>query len=307
MQEVIILGANGFIGSNLTKKLSSLGVLVHALVDRRFPYSHLQGIEHVICEEFSLGNIDDFDFKYKLDGCDIIYHLAWEGVNAKLRNEGVTQAQNVIYGLKVLEFAEKNHIGRVLIPGSASEVACGDGLITGREMPAPSDLYSASKVATRYLCQEYAKENGIELIWTLVTSIYGPGRDDNNLISYAIKSLLKGERPSFTKLEQKWDYLYIDDLLDALVALGENGKGGKVYPIGSGEYRQMLEYVNIIKENIAPNASLGIGDLPYKTPNKIDNQMMDISELKNDTGFEPKFDFKTGIANVIDYFKAIAL
>ena len=57
-------------------------------------------------------------------------------------------------------------------------------------------MYSASKVATRYVCQTYARLHNIDLIWTLITSIYGSGRNDNNLISYAIQSLLKGEKPS---------------------------------------------------------------------------------------------------------------
>ena len=131
--------------------------------------------------------------------------------------------QNVMFGLKVMEFANHHNIERVIVPGSAAEVSCGDGVITGKETPAPSDMYSSAKVATRYVCQTYARKHDIDLIWTLITSIYGPGRNDNNLISYVIQSLLKGEIPSTTGLEQEWDYLYIDDLINALVLLGERG------------------------------------------------------------------------------------
>lgn len=155
-------------------------------------------------------------------------------------------------------------------------------------------MYSASKVATKYICQTFAKQQGLELIWTAITSIYGPGRNDNNLITYAIKSLLKGEKPSFTKLEQKWDYLYIDDLIDALIATGEKGIGGKTYPIGSGEHRQMSEYVKIIRDHIDESLPLGIGDLPYKNKT-IDNQILDISSLQQDTGFQPKVTFEQGL------------
>ena len=147
-----------------------------------------------------------------------------------------------------------------------------------------------------------SRQTGISLIWTLITSIYGPGRDDNNLLSYAIKTLLKGEKPSFTRLEQQWDYLYIDDLMGALFALGNKGVGGKVYPIGSGEHRQMREYVEIIRRLINPNAELGIGDLPYKTA-QIDNQIMDISELIRDTSFSRRYSFEQGIQKTIDFFK----
>lgn len=73
----------------------------------------------------------------------------------------------------------------------------------------------------------YCAFQGLDLIWPLITSIYGTGRDDNNLLSYVIKSFLKGEKPSTTKLEQRWDYLHVEDLMRALYLLGLKGKGGK--------------------------------------------------------------------------------
>lgn len=304
MKKAIVLGANGFIGSHLSKALSDRGVQVIALVDGRFDYSFVKEIPGVETIEFSLSDMDKLNGNESIIGADIIYHLAWEGVNAQQRNNAFVQVKNVGYGLNVLAFAKKNGIKRVLIPGSAAEVSCSSDIITGNEIPAPSDLYSATKVATRYLCKEYARQNDIDIMWALITSIYGPGRDDNNLLSYAIKSLLRNEKPSFTKLEQQWDYLYMDDLMNALVALGEKGKGGKVYPVGSGEHRQMVDYVRIIQKLINPNAELGIGDLPYKS-DKIDNQVMDITELKNDTGFYPIYKFENGIEMCIDYFREI--
>ena len=299
MQKVIVIGANGFLGSHLALQLANIEKEVLALCFEGTEYSFLIGKNGITCKEFTFDNIQDI----KAEGFDTIFHMAWAGVSTTFKNEAMTQAQNIMYGLKVLEFAEINGIRKVVAPGSAAEVSCGQGVITGYETPAPSDLYSASKVATRYLCQTYAKQHNIDLVWTLITSIYGPGRNDNNLITYAIKTLLKGEKPSFTGLEQQWDYLYIDDLIDALIALGEKGKGGKIYPIGSGEHRQMNEYVYILRDLINPSLPLGIGDYPYKNPNKIDNQVLDISALKEDTGFEAKYYFEMGIEKTIDYFK----
>ncbi len=304
MKKVIITGANGFIGSHLVSKLSDIGVEVIALVDPRYDYSHLSSRNGVTTIEFTLQSIDLLKNNNLLYNSDVIFHLAWSGVNATFRNDESEQLQNIHYGLNVIKLAKHLNVSKVLIPGSAAEVSCGDGVITGNEQPAPSDIYSATKVATRYLCQVYALQNNVVLIWPLITSIYGPGRDDNNLISYAIKSLLVEEKPSFTKLEQKWDYLYIDDLIEALIALGALGTGG-VYPLGSGESRQLKDYVNVIRDIINPSLELGIGDLPYKNPNKIDNQIMDISRLIKETSFTPKVHFNEGIKNTISYFKSL--
>lgn len=303
MNKVLVLGANGYLGSRLALALAGRGYDVVAFVDKRFPYQTLQNVTRIETVEFVLEHIEDLNGHSSLDGVDTLYHFAWAGVNAQERNEEEIQVQNVMFGIKVMEFAVKHNIKRVIVPGSAAEVSCGDGVITGKELSAPSDMYSASKVATRYVCQTYARLHGLNLIWTLITSIYGPGRNDNNLISYAIQSLLKGEKPSFTGLEQQWDFLYVEDLLEAMILLGEKGVGGEVYPVGSGEHQQLNHFVEIIRNLINPELPIGIGDLPYKNPDKIDNQILDISAIRTDTGFNPKWDFQRGIAVVIDDYK----
>jgi len=299
MKKIIITGANGYIGTRLTLALASKGYQVVALVDGRFQYDALLQNNNIVIIESALETIETLYDSREIEGADTIYHLAWSGVNALYRNDAEVQVQNVMFSLKVMEFAEHHKINKVIIPGSAAESGCGDGVISGKEIPSPSDMYSASKVAARYVCRKYAAQHNINLVWCLITSIYGPGRNDNNLISYVIKSLKNSEKPSTTKLEQQWDYIYIDDLINALVLLGEKGIGGKIYPIGSGTHKQMREYVETIRDLINPDLAIGIGDLPYKDPNKIDNQIMDISELMSDTGFEAEYSFANGIKNLI--------
>jgi len=300
--KAVVIGANGFIGRNMSLHLAKHGYKVTALVAQGFTYDFLLGKENITCVEYNFDSLTTLNNHPAVLGASIIYHMAWSGVSTTYKNEAEMQAHNVIFGLKVIEFAKDNQIPRVIVPGSASEFGCGNGVIDGLKVAAPTDMYSASKVATRYVCQTYAQQNNIEFIWTAITSIYGPGRIDNNLITYAIKSLLAGEKPSFTGLEQQWDYLYIDDLMYALQALGEKGKSGKIYPIGSGEHQQMVEYVKIIRDKINPALPLGIGEKPYKNKT-IDNQIMDITELVSDTGFAPHYTFEQGIEQTINYFK----
>lgn len=75
-----------------------------------------------------------------------------------------------------------------------------------------------------------------------------------------------------------------------------------MYPVGSGESRTLREYVEIIRDAIDPKLKIGIGDIPYKNK-KIDNQILDISSLQEDTGFKPSYSFSEGIQEVIQYFK----
>ncbi len=296
----VVIGANGYIGFQLTQYLVAQHCDVVALVPFGVDYEHVKKLS-VQCIEFSFDNLH----QVKLLACknaDVVYNMAWVGVNANDRNKAEVQSLNILYNIRVVEFLANHSIKKLIVPGSAAQYACSQRVIDGTGEFAPSDIYAATKNAVYDYLKLLCTQKQIGLIWTLITSIYGPGRDDNNLISYAIKSLLNGERPSFTGLEQQWDYLYIDDLMKALYLLGLKGHGGLVYPIGSGEHRQMREYVEIIRDSINPAFPLGIGDKPYK--NKvIDNQILDVTALKNDTGFKADYSFEEGIRIVIDDFR----
>lgn len=302
MNKVLVIGANGFLGNKLTRYLVSQGIPVVAFVPSGLDHTNVSCLQGVTCVEFSFGNLEALDRHEATGGADTIYNMAWAGVNAKERNNASLQLSNIAYNLEVAEFAARNGISRLVVPGSAAQYACSGRIIDGTGNPAPSDLYSAAKAATYDYLSVYCMQNGIELMWPLITSIYGTGRDDNNLLSYVIKSFLKGEKPSTTKLEQRWDYLHVDDLMPALYLIGQKGHGGKLYPVGSGENRPLREFVELIRDSIDPTLPIGIGDIPYKT-SKIDHQVLDISLLRAETGFEPSRSFAEGIQDVIDFFR----
>ena len=114
------------------------------------------------------------------------------------------------------------------------------------------------------------------------------------MIMSSIKKFLEGEIPSFTKGEQLWDYLYAKDAGRALRLLGEKGKAGSIYCLGSGQKRPLREYMELLRNIVAPEAELGLGELPY-SPNQVMELWADISELTRDTGFAPEYSFEEGI------------
>jgi nucleoside-diphosphate-sugar epimerase len=301
MKSVLITGANGFVGSHLVHFFSEKKIKVYALVQENTDYEVINNLENVVMIDFDLENVLSIKDKLPQD-IDVLYHLAWVGVSTTVKNNENLQLKNIEYSLNVLKLAQALNVKKIICPGSVSEYAYNKTAVSGYDVPSPADFYSAAKVATHYICDIFARQNNINFNWVLIPSIYGPGREDNNLITYAIKAFLKGERPSFTKLEQKWDYIYIDDLMEALYYVGYEGKEQRVYPIGSGENRKLSYYVTVIRDAIDENLPMGIGELPYKT-NQIDNSVVDISSLRQDTGYSPKYTFEQGILKTISYFK----
>lgn len=301
MKTAIITGASGFLGKRLTKFLSSANYTVYALTHNISNIGEFANLRNVKVIPFTFEFLEDIEHLLPTDA-DVFYHFAWDGVGSTKKNEYSLQIENIDYTVNALKLAHRIHCKKIIIAGSVSEYAYCKVAITGFDCPSPADAYSAAKIAAHYLCDIYARQNNIDFNWLLISSVYGPGREDNNLLTYTIKTLLDGGRPSYTKLEQLWDYIYIDDLVNALFLIGNSDVKNCIYPIGSGKYRSLNDYIKIIRDIIDPKLSVGIGDLPYKTKD-IDNSIVDISLLVRNTGFYPKFSFEKGINMTIDFFK----
>ena len=302
MKRVIVTGADGFLGKNLVYKLLENNIEVWAVV---YPSNNIyENISeknlHVISMDLMDVNEHIEQFQY---GIDVMYHFAWQGVRPELRDDMEVQMRNIEMTTKCMVFASELGVKKIVMPGSTNEYLRYGKPINKDAVPSPMNAYGATKVALRYLCGQYAKQNKMEFIYTIIAGIYAADRKDNNVIFYTIDKLLKKEKPSLTKLEQLWDYVYIDDVIDALIATGQKGRDGAVYAIGHGDNWKLSNYIHIIHEKIDPTLPLGIGDVPYDS-DILPCSCIDLSDIKKDTGFEPQIGFEEGITRVIERIKS---
>lgn len=302
MKTAIVTGASGFIGRRLCEKLIDNGYYVYGIVtdikrgDLKNNHCNLNYIE--------LNLVDNSNTDKIPNNIDVLFHLAWIGVDSDLKNNFETQMLNLNISLNVIKLVKSKNINKIICIGSAAEYAYLKSSISGEDFPSPSDYYSIIKSSARMLFEYHSKKDGFDFNYVIVPSVYGPGRLDNNIITYSIKSLLNGETPKFTKLEQLWNYIYIDDLIDGIYLVAKKGLNLKTYPLGSNKERPLYEYIKIIHELINPKAKLGIGELPYKSKD-VDNCIMDCSSAYEDLGFVAKVEFESGIVNTIDYIKKL--
>lgn len=299
MKKVMITGGTGFIGSWLVKEMINNNIKVILLVRDKSKCTENEFRELIEYYSDDYYNLEDHD-----NDIDAFYHLAWEGVAPEKKNDRSIQVKNIDLALEMLEYANKVRAKRFIATGTVAEYTFCEDVMDVYAKQTPNDLYGASKTAAHYMLETWARNIGMPFNWVVIPSTFGEGRRDNNILTYTIRTLLKGEKPSYGYLNQMWDFLYVAEVARALRLIGEKGKPGKIYAIGSGIYKPLREYVEIIRDCINPELPLGIGERP-ELSDKAFSSCVSIKELTDDTGFIPAVLFEDAIRKVIDYYDEI--
>lgn len=304
METVVITGGDGFIGSHLVRYFAEKNLRVYALTIPENPVvERIQNIRNVTVIQRNLNETDVLVKELPKSPLAFI-HLAWSGVSPESRSSVDIQLGNVSLCLEAAKLAAKLKAQRFILPGSTMEYAyCGQE-INEKACPSPQNAYGAAKISARYLCQALCEELKLPYIYAVITGIYAADRKDSNVIYYTILELLQGQKPSLTALEQRWDYVHIDDVTRAFYLIATQGKAGAFYGIGHGDNWPLANYITQIRDAIDPGLPLGIGEVPYKD-SRLPSSCVDMTALKADTGFVPKIPFEKGIKEVIQNVKEV--
>ena len=306
MKKVIITGGTGSIGIALIEKLIAENITITVVCHRnskrieRIPLS--ENIEIVEC------NLDELKLlEQKLSNdYDIFYHLAWACTTGEARNNIDMQIKNVQYTIDAVEVAKNLGCKRFIGTGSQAEYGRYRGSLNAHVPTFPENGYGIAKLCAGQLSRIRCEQLGIEHIWTRILSVYGPNDGMNTMVNSLINQLLDGKKPSCSRGEQIWDYLYVKDAAKALYLLGEKGKNGKVYCVGSGQGRPLKEFIDEIKNQIDPKKEIGFGEIPY-SEKQVMYLLADISDLETDTGFYAEYSFLEGIKETIQWVKEVKL
>ncbi len=306
MNRAIITGPTGSIGIALINELVKNKVEVIAVCrpgSKRM--SRIPKCDKVKIVECGLEEIYKLSELVK-DKVDVFYHFAWDGTFGNTRNDMELQNNNVKYALEAVKTAKILGCHKFVGAGSQAEYGRVEGTLTPDTPAFPENGYGIAKLCAGQMTRIMCEQLGVEHVWTRILSIYGPYDGENTMIMSTIYKLLKGEKPSLTAGEQMWDYMYSKDVARAFYLVGEKGKNGSTYCLGSGNARLLKEYVMMLRDAIDSQLPLGIGDVPYG-----DKQVMylcaNIDNLREDTGFVPEISFEEGIKETIEWCKNTVL
>ncbi len=301
MKKAIVTGATGMLGWNLIEYLVKQGIEVLAIVN---PYStrkdYVPRHKQVHVVECDLNDLACVPVNEKYDA---FFHLGWMGTYGEQREDLFLQEKNVRISLEAVELAEKTGCSVFVGAGSQAEYGSKYQVKLTGDLPAkPETGYGIGKYVAGIMTRKRCEQLGIRHEWVRILSVYGPGDGRHTMVMSGIAKLLGGDIPTYTKAEQQWDYLYVKDAVEALYLIAKKGVDGKVYCLGSGQTRELREYIYAIRDAIDPFLQVNIGHLPYPQ-NQVMYLCADISDLCNDTGFCVKTSFEEGIEETVNWIR----
>lgn len=311
MEKIIVTGATSMMGTALIGECLKAGKEVWALVRgdspnrNRLP-SHPR-LHPVWCGLKELGDLPNRILAGPDSGAagvsfDTFYHLAWENTGKNRDRSTELQSKNITYTLEAVKAAKACGCSRFIGAGSQAEYGPKEAGPIGPETdPKPVTPYGVSKLSACMLSGLLCAELGMEWIWPRIFSVYGINEKETTMISSALRAFTAKEPMTFTAGENAWDFLYSKDAGRAYYLIGEKGRPGSIYCVGSGLSRPLHTYIRELAELAGwPEGAQGIGKRPGPD-GPLTNLWADIGTLQADTGFVPEYSFAEGIREILAY------
>jgi nucleoside-diphosphate-sugar epimerase len=302
---VLVTGAAGFIGSHLTRRLVREGARVHLLLRKKGAAWRIADLmEQVTVWEADLS--DSASLQQRLSGFPVqfIFHLAghvdvrraWDPVEPLIYNN-IIGTVNLIMALKDAGFES------FLYPGTSEEYGNAAPPLCETLRESPISPYSFSKLSATAFCQMAAKTFDLPITVLRLFPTYGPNQGGSMLIPAAIRELLSGREFRMTHGEQRRDFMYVDDVVEAFLRIAACEKArGEVFNVGTGVPRRVRDVIDIITQQIGKECTVLRGAIPCRK-GEGDACCSNNQKLLDVTGWAPAVSLEEGLPITVAWYK----
>ena len=305
-KKIVVTGAAGFIGSNLTDKLLELGAIVVG-IDNLFN-GRLDNLENALKNSnfsFHKGDVRDLNFLLDMfNDVDIVYHqAAFTSVPQSVEMPDSCNDVNVKGTLNVLNAARKKDVEKVVFASSSSVYGDTPTLPKKEGMRRlPISPYGVAKLAAEAYMQVYHQVYGLKTVSLRYFNVFGPRQKDSTysgVIAIWLGNLIRNEDLIiFGDGKNSRDFTYIKDVVQANLLAAESDAAGEIVNIGANSPINLTDLAKLmLKITNKENLRIIYTD---PRPGDIINSYADISKAINLMGFQPHYNQEQGLK---DYFK----
>jgi nucleoside-diphosphate-sugar epimerase len=310
----LVTGGTGFIGSSIVKKLLSLKKNVFVFDNnQRGDINRLAGLGSKL--KFIKGDIRIFKDLNKIPkNIDCILHLAYVNGTENFYTKPYEVLDIGVKGMiNILDFAIKNSIKNFVL-FSSSEV-----YQNPKQIPTPEKVemvipnvmnprycYGGGKIISELMAVNYGKKYFKRLLVIRPHNVYGPDMGNHHVIPQIVSKLIFKIKQNNVKLKiqgtgkETRSFIYIDDFVDAFLAILNKGKHLEIYNIGNNDEIKISSLVKIIANKIGINIKINVGKLKLGSPLRRCPSIIKIKKL----GYKQKINLSEGLDKVIDWHQS---
>lgn len=317
--QILITGAAGFIGANLTEKLLSRGHTIVGIDDLNDYYdvslkqarlarikSH-ENASHFTFFDMDITHRDVISDLFQQYSFDVAVNLAAQaGVRYSIDNPQAYIDTNLLGFGNILEGCRNTKVAHLVYASSSSVYAGNDNFPFSENdrVDTPVSLYAATKKANELMAHSYSDLYGLRCTGLRFFTVYGPwGRPDMAPFRFA-ERMLKGESiPVYNEGKMVRDFTYIDDIGDGVSRVVEKTNAEKpyqIYNVGRGEPVELFDFITLLSKHLGVEAKLNL--LPMQKGDVVAT-MADTSALQRDFAYKPVVSVDEGVKRFAQWYK----
>lgn len=320
-KKILVVGGAGFVGSNLCIKLLSLNPQCIYIVDNLLS-SELSNIPINSRITFIKGSISDDKIILNLPkDFDYIFHLAtYHGNQSSMENPLEDHQNNTLTTLKLCEYFKGTKTLKKIVYSSAgcvvAEKTYNEPKSTSEDKGVSLYLdspYQMSKIFGEFYGNYYFKQYGLPFVKARFQNVYGPGeilgagewRGTKHTVwrnvtpTFIWKALNNIPLSLDNGGETTRDFIYVEDIVDGLIACAINGNSGGVYNLASGKETTIKQLAETIIKLLDSKSKLEL--LPKRDWDNSGRRYGNPSKSKEEIGFECKYDIKEGLKKTVQW------
>lgn len=302
MSRVLVTGGTGFVGVPALRELVRRGDDVHAITTSSSP----PDVDGVRWRRLDLADPAAVDATMAAVRPEQLVHLAWYVEPGRFW-EAPENVDWVRSSLALVQSFVRSGGQRVVMLGTCAEYDWDEPSDFIREHGhplRPGTLYGVAKDALRRVAGAYAEAQGAELAWGRLFFLYGPREPSGRFVPAVCRALVAGEPADLTSGTQVRDFLHVDDVAGALVALLHAPVSGPVN-IASGEPVTLAAVAEQLGRLSGRPELVRPGALPDRAgePARL---VADVSRLRDEVAFRPRWSLADGLADALRWWRRSA-
>jgi len=315
MNNILVTGGAGFIGSHLCKRLLSDGVKVICLdnfdtfYDPKIKIKNVEVIAKKSPDLFELitgdiRNPEHLKGVFQKSKIDLVVHLAARaGVRPSISDPLLYQDVNIRGTIVLLESCKAHGIKNFIFASSSSVYGENQRVpFTEKDLDIqPISPYGGTKRAGELLCYSYHHLYKMNIACLRIFTAYGPRQRPEMAIHKFARLIDQGGKiPMFGDGSSRRDYTYIDDLVDGILGVTRYHKGFEIYNLGESQTTSLKELIRLIEKAIGKKANI---EMLEPQPGDVSVTYADITKAKQMLKYQPVVKMEEGIKRFVEWYK----